>query len=139
MTVQNEKAEEKQEEKRQEKSWDGKDWRRDTLGSTIWALILIWAGVVFLAQSLNLSFFDWLNWANVWSVIMLGAALLLGLEIAVRLMVPSYAAPLGGRIILAIILGTIGLTNLVDVSLWPFVLIAIGLYILVKGFTGGSR
>jgi len=139
MTVQNEKAEEKQEEKRQEKSWDGKDWRRDTLGNTIWALVLIWAGAVFLAQSLDLSFFDWLNWGNVWSVIMLGAALLLGLEIAVRLMVPSYAAPLGGRIILAAILGTIGLTNLVDVSLWPFVLIAIGLYILVKGFNGGSR
>lgn len=139
MTVQNEKAEEKQEEKRQEKSWDGKDWRRDTLGSTIWALILIWAGLAFLAQSLDISFFDWLNWGNVWGVILLGTALLLGLEIAVRLMVPSYAAPLGGRVILAVILGTIGLTTLVDVPIWPFVLIAVGLFTLIRGFTGGSR
>jgi len=48
-----EKADEKTHEKQEEKSWEEKR-RRDPLGSIAWAVILIWAGVVFLASNMNL-------------------------------------------------------------------------------------
>ena len=140
---QNEKADEKQDEKQEEKSveekWGEKDWRRDSLGGTIWALILIMAGVVLLIVTLDLRAFEWLTWDKAWGAIMIGAALLLTLEIAIRMMMPSHAAPLRGRIILASILGIIGLSNFVDVELWPLIIIAIGLSILIRGFTGRDR
>jgi cation transport ATPase len=140
---QNEKADEKQAEKQEEKSveekWGEKDWRRDRLSGTIWALILIMAGVVLLIVSLDLPAFDWLSWDRAWGLIMIGAALLLVLEIAVRMMMPSYAAPLRGRAILAAILGIIGLSNFVEVELWPLIIIAIGVSILLRAFTGQQR
>ena len=53
-----EKFDEKEQEKREEKSPEEKNWeekyRRDPLGSVIWACILIWAGLVFLADNLKL-------------------------------------------------------------------------------------
>lgn len=139
MTKQDEKAQEKEEEKRQEKSEEEKDWRRDTLGAVTWALILIWAGVVLLGATLDLAALDWLDLERAWGLIMVGAALLLGIEIAIRLMVPAYAAPIRGLAILAVILGFIGLSNLVDVTLWPLILIALGIGLLLRGLTGGSR
>ncbi len=60
-----EKWEEKELEKREEKSPEEKDhgeknyeekYRRDPLGSIVWAAILIWCGLVFLAN--NLGFMD---------------------------------------------------------------------------------
>jgi hypothetical protein len=134
-----EKAQEKEEEKRREKSEEEKDWRRDTLGAVTWALILIWAGVVLLGITLELAALDWLNWERAWGLILVGAALLLGIEISIRLMVPMYAAPVRGLSILAIILGLIGFNNLLDVALWPLVLVALGIGILLRGLRGGSR
>ncbi len=138
-----EKEEEKQQEKQEEKSfeekWGEKDWRRDPLGGIIWALILIWAGAVLLVTTLELTYFDWMTWDKAWGAILIGAALLLAMEIALRLMIPSYAAPLRGRIILASILGILGLSNFTDVELWPLIIIAIGLSILVRAFTRQPR
>ena len=74
---QNEKADEKQEEKSAEEKWGEKDWRRDSLSATIWALVLIMAGVVFLIVSLDLAAFRWLSWDRAWGAIMIGAALLI--------------------------------------------------------------
>jgi hypothetical protein len=136
---QDEKAQEKEEEKRQEKSEQEKDWRRDTLGSVTWAVILIWAGIVLLGATLDVEALDWLDLERAWAVILVGAALILGAEIGIRLMVPAYAAPIRGLAILAVILGLIGLSNLVDVSLWPLILVALGIGILLRGLTGGSR
>jgi hypothetical protein len=124
-------------EKVEEKHREEKDWRRDSLGGTIWALILIEAGVALLGVTANLV--DWLDWGNVWGVIMIGASLLLTAEIAIRLLVPSYAQPLGGRIILAAVLAFAGISNVTGLELWPLILIALGLSIVIRGFTSGRR
>ncbi len=138
MSRQDEKAEEKRFEKEEEEKHRGeKDWRRDSLGGAIWALILIWAGVALLAVTMNLA--DWLDWGSVWGVIMIGAALLLTAEIAIRLLVPSYAQPLGGRIILAAILAFSGISNVTGLELWPLILIALGLSILIRGYSSRRR
>ena len=144
MAHQNEKAQEKEEEKRQEKVADEKvaeekDWRRDNLGAVTWALILIWAGIVLLGASLDLRALTWLHWDRAWGIILVGTALLLGIEISIRLMVPTYAAPIRGLTILAVVLGVLGLSNLLDVTLWPLILIALGIGILLRGLTRGPR
>jgi hypothetical protein len=144
MAHQNEKAQEKEEEKRQEKVADEKvadekDWRRDNLGAVTWALVLIWAGVVLLGGSLDLRALAWLHWDRAWGMILVGTALLLGIEISIRLMVPTYAAPIRGLAILAVVLGVLGLSNLLDVTLWPLILIALGIGILFRGLTRGPR
>jgi hypothetical protein len=132
-----EKAEEKEEEKKhekgpEEKNWDEK-WRRDPLGSLIWALILIWAGVALLLNNMGLVSVPGLE---VWELIFIGAGALILIEVVVRLLMPAYRKPLGGSLILAIIFLGIGLQGFVTSNLvWAVALILIGVYILLRGIT----
>ncbi len=147
-----EKTEEKNEkelEKREEKSPDEK-YRRDPLGSIIWACILIWAGTVLLLNQLGyleqikeLIYSNQAPWAlsyqidfSVWGLIFLGAGVILLFEVLLRLLIPAYRKPVTGTIILAFVFIGIGLGNVLR---WEFifalVLIAIGLSIIVGSFT----
>ena len=91
-----EKDREKEMEKNQEK------WERDPLGAVIWALILIWAGVVLLATTTgNLSIFtniltalgftpvdlpldiDFIPY-GAWSVFFFGAGLIMAISVVSR-------------------------------------------------------
>jgi hypothetical protein len=128
-----EKAEkqEKQEEK-EEKSWDEK-WRRDPLSAAIWAGILVWAGLVFLAD--NLGLLARIERLDAWGLIFVGAGLLVLLEVVVRSVMPDYRRPVTGTLIFGIILLGIGLGDLIGWGvIWAVVLIIIGLSILVRGF-----
>ncbi len=93
-----EKEEEKEEEKRhekgpEEKNWDEK-WRRDPLGSLIWALILIWAGVALLLSNMGLLFR--IPGLEVWELIFLGAGVLILAEVG-SAAARSDLSPAGGR------------------------------------------
>ncbi|HSF81709.1 MAG TPA: hypothetical protein VLA49_10770 [Anaerolineales bacterium] len=140
-----EKEMEKREEKApEEKSWEEK-WRRDPLSSIVWAAIFIWAGVVLLAS--NLGYLDRLQARGVdipglggvlrveaWSVIFLGAGMIVLLEAVVRLLMPEYRRQIGGTLFFAAILIGIGLNNLFGWSLvWPLILIALGLSVILRG------
>jgi len=142
-----EKALEKQDEKStEEKNWDEK-WRRDPLSAIVWAVILIWAGVVFLLS--NLGMLDWLigmgrditGWGSLqrfgeaWSVVLLGAGGILLIEVAVRLLVPVYRRPVTGTVIFAVILIAAGLGDLINnwTVVWAVILIFLGISILVRG------
>lgn len=131
-----EKETEKQEEKSpQEKSWDEK-WRRDPLGTLTWAAIFIWAGLVLLAN--NLGYFQtagsFLAGVEVWSLIFLGAGVLVLLEVLARLLFPEYRRGVTGSIIFGFILVGIGLGDIFSWELvWPFILIALGLAIVLRG------
>jgi hypothetical protein len=148
-----EKFDEKDKEKREEKSpeeknWDEK-WRRDPLGSIVWAVIFIWAGLVFLAS--NLGYLDSLysRTAGIpgfgfpfrleaWSLVLAGAGVILLIEVVVRLLVPAYRRPIGGTLILGIILIGVGLGDLISWSIiWPLIIIAVGLSIIFRGFLRG--
>lgn len=128
-----EKEEEKQrqEHEKQEKSWDEK-WRRDPLGAAVWACVLIWAGLVLLVNNLGwLARFERLE---AWDLIFLGAGLLVLLEAGIRVLVPAYRRAVTGSIILGVILVAIGLGNALGWNLiWPLVIIAIGLVMLLRG------
>ncbi len=141
-----EKFDEKEHEKSEEKAAEEK-WRRDPLGSVIWALILIWAGVVWLLDNLNQldtlkhrltpPGLEWLPMGvGVWGLILTGAGVLLLVEVLIRSLVPAYRRPVIGTIILAFVFLGLGLGNLVSWGLiWPVILIAIGLSIILRGLT----
>ncbi len=131
-----EKAEEKYYEKEHKKQEEKSN--QDSLSALAWALILIWAGLVFLASNLG-----WLDRIQVqfampdgleflglrtWSVIALGAGLILFVEALTRTFVPAYRSSTGGNYFLAAIFLGIGLNGIFGWQLvWPFILIGLGL------------
>jgi len=139
-----EKFDEKEQEKRAEKSPEEKNWdekyRRDPLGSITWAVILIWAGLVFLADNLG-----WINFKVIpglpvgfssepWSWILVGAGVIILVEVGIRLLVPEYRRPIIGSLFLAVILIGIGLGNLFNWNITgALILIALGLMIIFRG------
>ena len=122
--------EEKDEKDRREQREKEEKGARDRLGSLSWALILICAGVVFLAVTSNL--FSWLDWNNAWSLILMGAGLVVGLEVVARLVMPEYRSPVSGRIVLAVVLFLVGVSGFLGwENAWPVILIGVGLSILI--------
>jgi hypothetical protein len=129
---QKQEKQEKQEEK-EEKSWEEK-WRRDPLNAAVWALILIWAGVVLLAS--NFGLLNWFPFVEFWGLFFLGAGALLLLEVGLRLMLPAYRQPVLGNLILAIVFLAIGLGSVEFLGwecIFPAAVIGLGLYLLVTG------
>ena len=125
--------EEKQEEK-EEKNWEEK-WRRDPLGGAVWAGILIWAGLVLLAE--NLGFLASFEKLEAWTIILIGAGLILLAEVVVRLLVPAYRRAVTGTLILGVVLIAVGLGDLLTWDLTgPVILIAIGAVILIRVLMG---
>lgn len=119
-----ERARDEKGEKGQNEGWDEK-WRNDPVNAAVWALMLIWAGLVWLAENLNLFRIEGFE---TWSIILIGAGIIVLLGAAVRLAVPAYRRPVVGSIIFGVILLAIGLG---DEFGWeiilPLVLIAIGI------------
>ena len=131
-----EKAEKEQEKnEKEDMTWDEK-WRRDPLSAAVWAIILIWAGLVLLAD--NLGLFARLEWFSAWGFILTGAGLIVLLEAVVRLLMPAYRRPVGGTLIWGAILVGIGLGNMFSAAItWPLILIAIGVGLLLRGLLRG--
>jgi len=143
------KVEEKDEKDEKEvMKHDEKVEERDMLQSVVWAFILIWAGLVFLAS--NLGWFDqfglevntdWVfrsleDWKTfgVWNLIALGAGVIVLVEAVIRLLVPNFRRHIGGTLIVAAVLIGIGLGGWASWNyLWPLILIAIGINVLLSG------
>ncbi len=137
-----EKTEEKYEKEGQKHA---EKTHQDPLSAITWALILIWAGLVFLASNLG-----WLDrfqpqfnlpgeiefmGLRTWSVIALGAGIILLFEAIIRTIVPAYRCSTGGSYFLAAILLGIGLNAIFGWQLiWPLVLIGMGLAALANAF-----
>jgi hypothetical protein len=147
----NEKDEKQLDEKDEKEllKHDEKVEERDTLSSIVWAAILIWAGLVFLAMNTG-----WLDKVlasgfiakylpkgmevfepAVWGIIMLGAGVILLGEAVIRLVVPQFHKHLGGTLVVAGIFIAVGLGNFLGNwdLIWPFMLIALGASILFGG------
>jgi len=122
--------EKEEKEEKDQGGWDEK-WRRDPVDAAMWAILLIWAGVVLLAGNLDL-FVD--TGFPTWSIGFIGAGLIVLLAAAFRLVVPAYRRPLTSNLVFGVILIGIGLGEVVGwVVIGPLVLIALGLGILASG------
>jgi hypothetical protein len=143
-----ERFDEKEMEKREEKQDEKVRSRSDKVSAVIWALILIWGGVLLLAY--NMGLLDRLRlplgalpWempfapGQTWRLFFLGVGLLLVIETIVRLLLPEYRKPIMGSIIGAIIFLSLGLGDLS--VLWPLILVAIGVAIVIGAVTGRRR
>jgi hypothetical protein len=150
-------ADEKQYEEKDEKELEKHDEKveeRDMLSSITWAFILIWAGLVFLATNLGWfdqmgitidqswifkSFEDWDNF-GVWNLIALGAGAIILLEAVARLLLPSFRRHVGGTLIVAAVFIGLGLGGWFSWSyLWPLILIAVGVNVLLSGLSRSRK
>jgi preprotein translocase subunit SecG len=141
--------EEKERQEKEEKGgdewgrekWSGEKWSSDPLGRFTWAMIIIWAGVAFLLNNLGDDGTSVLGMEdeNVWAFILAGAGVLLWFETLLRLAMPAYRRPLGGRLILGTVLVVIGVGGIIEVELWPLILVAIGISMLIRYVTGSQR
>mgnify|MGYP005844488803 CR=1 FL=1 len=123
-------AQERQDEQSFRRSWKA-EWRRDGLSAVVWAVILIWIGLVLLLENLNI--LPRQVGLTGWSLILLGAGVILLLEAAMRLIVPAYRRPLAGTLILAVVLLAVGAISGGGWGrMWPIVLIIIGLIVLLR-------
>jgi hypothetical protein len=140
MSWEEEREKEEKEEKGRGEGVEEK-WGRDPLGTAIGALILIWLGVTLFVA--NLGTFAWIQWENFWAWFILGIGALFILEVLIRLAVPEYRRPIGGRLIAGVILLAIGASFTFlpfDIGkLWPLIPIAIGLAILFGGLFRSRR
>jgi hypothetical protein len=110
--------------------WDEK-WRRDPLDALMWAIILIWVGVVLLGS--NLGWFDDMALES-WSIGFLGAGVIVLLTVLLRLLMPAYRKPLAGSVILGVVFIGIGLGEVIGwIIIGPLVLIGIGVGIILTG------
>ena len=127
---------------------DEKVEQQDALGSVIWAAILIWAGLVFLGintgwldRIVSGGFFsqylpDELQMfePRAWSLIMLGAGVILLVEVVIRLLVPSFHRHVGGTLITAVVFIGVGLGSFIGWEfIWPVILISVGVAVLLGG------
>ncbi len=127
----NEEKREKPDEKQEEKG-RGEKWRRDPVSAVVWAGILIWAGIVLLLDGLGL--LRAVPGLQAWSLIFIGAGVIVLLEAAFRTLVPAYRRPVAGTVIFGVILIAIGLGNLLGWAIvGPLALVLIGLYLLLRG------
>ena len=125
---------EEKDEKGRNESWDEK-WRRDPVEAVIWACVLIWVGLVWLASNMGI----WKNLlgpkAEWWAIAFMGAGVIVLLGVLFRVLVPAYRRPLGGGIVLGFILLGVGLGQLTNwVIVGPLIIIAIGVGLLLTGF-----
>ena len=132
MSEQQRHEKEEKEEKHDEKDREEK-WRRDPLSGMVWAAILIWAGLVLLADNLRLlASFQQLQ---AWALILMGAGVILLIEVVIRLTMPAYRRAVVGTLILGLVLIGAGLGEVLSWDvIGPLVLIGVGVFILTRVF-----
>jgi hypothetical protein len=97
--------------------------RWDSLDSFIFALTLIWAGIVFLSGNFDPEI-------NAWLLFFLGAGSLVLIEIAIRLLFQVYRTSVIGDFIWAGILFWLSGWNFI----LPLALVALGIYMLYNSY-----
>lgn len=122
----------------------GEKYKRDRVSTITWAFMLIWAGIVFLLNNIGMLDRFLLNIPGLpasfqllttWQIILLGAGVILLIEVLVRLLVPDMRSNFGGPLVLAAVFIGIGLGQVFSWAITgPVILIAIGLSFLLRGF-----
>ncbi len=122
--------------------------RSDALNTIFWGCILLWSGLVFLAERLGLlaklqtpdSSSQALGFGRLdagWSLVFLGTGTVFLVAALLRMLVPAYRRPGGGNLIIGTVCLGIGIGDLFNwVTIWPLLLILLGGLFLARGFLG---
>ncbi|MBU7015726.1 MAG: hypothetical protein HXS52_03690 [Theionarchaea archaeon] len=115
------------EEKDQEKSEKGEGkFQKDPLGGVFFGLILLTVGVVYILRSQLPHPELW------WAWVLLGIGIVSLLDAGVRYSRPEWRRPVFGKVMLGVILITIGGSIVYDLEFsWALFLIAIGAVMLI--------
>ena len=106
----------------------------DALDKAWWAAVLIWVGLVLLADYLGL--LTSLHPLEAWELIFIGAGVFALLGAVIRLLAPVYRHRIGWAVVVGVVLIAIGLGDTVSWGvIGPVVLIGIGAVVLVRIFT----
>jgi len=100
-----------------------------------WAVVFIWAGLCLFAETTGWGP-DTFAWWETWALILGGAGVIFVAAALIRLAVPEHRRPITGSLIIGLILIGVGFGELADWDLgkiWPFILVAIGLLIILRG------
>lgn len=128
-------SEEKENEKGSEKTSEKSDFfgdiaPSDRLSQITWGGVVLWAGVVFLLNNTSATHS---LFSEPWPWIFGGAGTMLLVEVGARLFIPEYRSKPGARFVLGVVLLMAGLiTGFSLTSLWPLILIAIGVSLLIN-------
>jgi len=110
------------------------DWTRDPVSGIIWAVILITAGVILLAETLG-----WVSWARfggAWNLLLLAVGVIILIEVLLRLLIPTHRRAVRGRIVFALIMLALGLGNIIGPGMiGALFLIIVGVGILLRGLS----
>jgi uncharacterized membrane protein YjjP (DUF1212 family) len=99
---------------------------KDPISPITGGLIVVWLGVVFLLR--NMGFLYWRNW---WAYFILGIGVILILESIIRSAIPQYRCGVAAKLIVGIILFTVGGIFIYGArDWWPLIIIAVGLFII---------
>ena len=126
-----EKGTEKESEKEPEKGGFSAELApSDRLSQFTMGGIVLWSGVVLMLNTMAATsgMFD-----KPWAWIMGGAGALLLVEVAARLTLPEFRARPGARLVTGLVLLAVGLGVGISIgTLWPLILIAVGLGLLLN-------
>jgi cation transport ATPase len=130
-----EKSRHEEQEKRNEKE-EKSTSRQDALSNMMFAIFLIVAGLVLLAQTQNL--ITWDQFGGFWNLIFLAIGVFNLLEAGLRLLLPTYRRPVGGQIVTGIIFLILGLGGIIGMEFsGAIILIVLGAAILIGGLVRG--
>lgn len=130
-----EKNRREEQEKHDEKEEKGTT-RQDALSSMMFALLLIVAGVVLLAETQDL--ISWDQFGGLWNLIFLTIGVFNLLEAVLRLVLPTYRRPVGGQIVTGLIFLILGLGGIIGMEFsGAIILIILGAAILIGGLAQG--
>lgn len=130
-----EKNQREEQEKRDEK--EEKDVsHQDALSRMMFALFLIAAGLVLLVQTQNPAILE--PFEGLWNLFFLGIGAFSLLEALLRLLLPTYRRPVGGKIVTGIIFLALGLGGIIGIEFsGAIILIVLGVAILIGGLLRG--
>ena len=131
-----EKDRHEEQEKHSEKEEKSTGWQRDPLGGVMWALFLIVAGVILLAETQG--FITWDQFGGFWNLLFIALGTFMLAEVVLRLLLPAYRRPVAGQLVGGIVLLILGLGGVIGFEFsGAIILIALGVAILVGGLTRG--
>ncbi len=112
--------------------------KSNRLSTIFWGCIILWAGLVFLADGLGLLAslqaagagtlgFDLVRPGAAWSLVFLGAGIVFLVAALVRWLAPAYRRPGSGNLVIGAICLGIGIGDLFHwVYIWPLLLVLLG-------------